>query len=175
MSLNAEPMKPRALPRPQEQDVPPCAREPEVWPSPPHDPRERIWLAELDGWQVRAFRLDGVKHRYFAPRGMLHLQLWHPVVHVSVLTPSRLTAQRYEAHPIAGWKFAYDGLRAIRNLVRSVHSVPMPSEAAIRGLERWFVDRYARAAADPARVRRAHDGSASTSCRERARGRQPSS
>jgi hypothetical protein len=112
------------------------------WPPPPHDPRERVEIAQLDGWEVRSFRTDGVKHRYFAPRGMLHLQFWHPAAGISLLTPSRLTAQRYEVYPIAEWKFAHASLRSIRGIVRSTHGVELPGEAAIRALERWHVMPY---------------------------------
>lgn len=131
--------------------VTPAASEepPHGWPPPPHDPRERIEIALVEGWEVRAFREHGVKHRYFAPRGMLHLQLWHPPSGVSLLTPSRLTAERYEAYPIAGWKFAHAELRAVRGAIRGLHGVELPSSAAIRALERWYVARFSRASARP--------------------------
>jgi hypothetical protein len=116
------------------------------WPPPPHDPRERVSLCHMDGWEVLAFRVGGVKHNYFAPRGMLHLQLWHAHSGVSVLTPSRLTLQRYEAYPIADWKFAHASLRSVRGLVRSTHGVELPVDAAIRALERWHVAPYQRTA-----------------------------
>jgi hypothetical protein len=109
------------------------------WPPPPHDPRERVEIARLGEWEVRSFRSDGVKHRYFAPRGMLHLQLWHPAAGISLLTPSRLTLQRYEVYPIGEWKFAHASLRSIRGIVRSTHGIELPVAAAIRALERWHV------------------------------------
>jgi hypothetical protein len=110
-----------------------------VWPPPPHDPRERVEIARLGDWEVRSFRPDGVKHRYFAPRGMLHLQLWHPAAGISLLTPSQLTLRRYEVYPIAEWKFAHASLDSIRGIVRSSHGIELPVAAAIRALERWHV------------------------------------
>lgn len=118
--------------------------EPQGWPPSPHDPRERVEIASLDGWQVRSFRAGGVKQRYFAPRGMLHLQLWHPAAGISLLTPSRITGQRYEVYPIRGWKFAHHELRAIAGAIRSEHGVQLPSRAAIVALERWYVSRLRR-------------------------------
>ena len=73
------------------------------WSPPPHEPRERVEIARLGDWEVRAFRPEGVKHHYFAPRGMLHLQLRHSAAGISLLTPSRLTLRRYEVYPIAEW------------------------------------------------------------------------
>ncbi|GIW42380.1 MAG: hypothetical protein KatS3mg076_2957 [Candidatus Binatia bacterium] len=48
------------------------------WPPPPHDPRERAVLATVGSWEIRHHPPADPKHAYFAPRGFLHLQLWHP-------------------------------------------------------------------------------------------------
>ncbi|MCA9690593.1 MAG: hypothetical protein R3A51_09190 [Nannocystaceae bacterium] len=73
-------------------------------PPPPHDPRERILQRLLGPWHVRQFPPGDARLAYFTPRGLLHLQLWHPEAGVSVLTPSRLTNGRFEVFPVDGWK-----------------------------------------------------------------------
>jgi hypothetical protein len=61
---------------------------------PLHAPFDRELLARVGPWEVRRHADDRVG--YFATRALLHLQLWHPTCRVSVLTPSRLTADRFE-------------------------------------------------------------------------------
>jgi len=76
-----------------------------VWPEgvmqstlpPHHDPGERCCLFEsADGWLILGHAINDPNHAYFAPRGLLHLQLWHPQRRVSVLTPSLLTRGTFE-------------------------------------------------------------------------------
>ena len=66
------------------------------WPAPPHDPIERIVLDRLGECDLRAFALHDPRCAYLLRRDMGHLQLWHARSGVSVLTPSRLTCQRWE-------------------------------------------------------------------------------
>jgi hypothetical protein len=51
---------------------------------------------ERAGWQLLATAHNDPRHRYLAARGMLHLQLFHAGQELSLLTPSPLTAGRYE-------------------------------------------------------------------------------
>lgn len=113
-----------------------------AWPPPPHDPRERVFLLALGEWEVRAFAEDDPKHLYMAPRRFLHLQLWHPGKGVSVLTPSRLTAARFEAFPIRGWKHQEVVYEALEEIVREEHRLSLPGPIAVRALLRWFVERW---------------------------------
>ncbi len=76
-----------------------CRRLSSSSPPRPHDPDDRVTLGRIGEWEVRRFEGDGAKSGYSAPRGFLHVQLWHPWRAVSLLTPSRLTAGRYEAFP----------------------------------------------------------------------------
>ena len=78
-------------------------------------------------------------HSYFAPRGLLHLQLWHPAARVSVLTPSRLTCDRYEVFPVRGWKLAMDDLASLERVCRDLLRVELPGLARIVAIQRWFV------------------------------------
>ena len=102
----------------------------------PHDPRERILVdtcapdlahPTYRHWEVRQFDPAGIFHCYFGDHGMLHLQLWHPWSGVSLLTPSRLTAGRYEVFPSAGWKLADRDYSVVATAVRREHGVALPS------------------------------------------------
>lgn len=139
------------------------------WPPAPHDPRERTLMFELlassssaaprarhgsigrgaaraTRWEVRAFPVGGRMHRYFAPRGLLHLQLWQPESGVSVLTPSRLTLSRWEVFPVEGWKHGARDVEALRRAVRLAHKVDLPSTAQLGAVRAWFVEREERRA-----------------------------
>jgi len=121
----------------------------------PHDPRERELVAVISdlafgapdssvagpaparsggAWEVRQFSARDTKHDYFAPRGFLHLQLWHPTAAISILTPSRLTGGNYEVH---------DGDRVVlpawTDVVSYLPDLAPPGRARLAALERWFV------------------------------------
>ncbi len=115
-----------------------------AWPPPPHDPRERDLTMLLDGWEVRLF--GGRKFQYFVTRGFWHLQLWHPIERVSVLTPSRLTTGFYEAYPVADWKAQAPSYDALTTLVAGVSAVPLPRRVHVEKLERCLVEDVVRAA-----------------------------
>ena len=105
----------------------------------PHDPRDRGVVAELGAWQARQFAVDDQKLAYFAPRGFLHLQLWHPAGAVSVLTPSRITAGRYETWAAGGDRIAAGSWRAIERLLAGLG---VPGRSRLAALEQWFVMRH---------------------------------
>src|SRR5262245_44318024 len=119
------------------------------WPPPPHDPRERVVVAVVDGWEIRAFPPDDSKVAYFVTRGFLHVQLWHPQARVSVLTPSRLTAGRFEAFPCGGWKAPVEATAHLRSLVERTHGVAMPAAARLAAIIEWYVRAEERRAARP--------------------------
>lgn len=123
----------------------PSAVEPspdEAWPPPPHDPRERDLALLVAGWEVRLF--SGRKFAYFVTHGFWHLQLWHPVARVSVLTPSRLTRGRYEACPIANWKAQAPDYARLVTLLDGLVAAKLPDHAAVLRLERALVTEVVR-------------------------------
>jgi len=118
-------------------------------PPPPHDPADRVVVATVDGWEVRAFPEGSRMHDYSVPRMLLHLQLWHPARRVSVLTPSRLALRRWEIFPVAGWKMPIADDQILRDILATELRAPLPGRAALEALLRWFVDRPVRNALDP--------------------------
>jgi hypothetical protein len=81
------------------------------------------------------------KFQYFVRNGFWHVQLWQPLARVSVLTPSRLTRDRYEVFPIAGWKVGAQKYTELAKLIADAHSVALLPELALLELERLFVQR----------------------------------
>jgi hypothetical protein len=109
------------------------------WPPPPHDPRERVVLCPADHWQVRAFLFNDPRFQYLAPRGLWHIQLWHPGAGVSVLTPSALTGGRYEIFPIQKWKRRAESYEELLGLLQVFHDITPPSAGMLHALESLFV------------------------------------
>jgi hypothetical protein len=109
-----------------------------AWPPAPHDPRERELALFLDGWEVRIF--GGRMFQYFVSRGFWHVQLWHPVARVSLLTPSRLTCGFYEAFPVSRWKAQAADYEVIARAIQRVHGVSAPKRAEAARIERALVD-----------------------------------
>lgn len=114
---------------------------------PPHDPTERELALVLGAWEVRIF--TGRKLDYFVPRGLWHLQLWHPRAHVSVLTPSRLTSGRYEVFPVAGWKARAKTLHEVDAFVARSGGASLPEHADVARIERVLVGRIVRSIVRP--------------------------
>ncbi len=112
-------------------------------PPPPHDPTERVLVGHVDDWEVRDFAADDPRYRYLLPRGFGHLQLWHPEARLSILTPSRLTRDRYEAFPVVGWKRREHDWAALAAIVRAQTGVTPPTPLSMRALARWFERRVA--------------------------------
>lgn len=102
-----------------------------------HALAERETFARLGEWEVRRHAERAAQHTYFAPRGFLHLQLWHPSARVSILTPSRLTHGRFEI-----WR---DGIRiAVRawnDVTARLVDLEVPSASEVAALCRWTVVR----------------------------------
>ena len=104
-----------------------------------HAPVERIVVARLGDWELRRHSDSSPQHRYFAARGFLHLQLWQPIAQVSVLTPSRLTNDRFEI-----WR---DGIRiAVRDwkeVAARLSDLALPSGSEVAALHTWMIVRDA--------------------------------
>lgn len=102
-----------------------------------HALAERVAFAALGEWEVRRHPESKAQHAYFAPRGFLHLQLWHSRARVSVLTPSRLTNDRFEI-----WR---DGIRIVvrcwGDVVAHLADVTMPGAIEVEALWTWAVAR----------------------------------
>jgi hypothetical protein len=109
------------------------------WPPSPHDPRERVAIGAAGQWSIRQFAPQDPKLAYFTGRGFLHLQLWHPEHRISILTPSRLTAGRFEAWAVGG-----DRLTVVSwdEIAAGLGDITAPTAAEIRALERWLVMRH---------------------------------
>lgn len=102
-----------------------------------HALAERETFAVLGDWEVRRHIEEQGHHVYFASRGFLHLQLWHPTARVSILTPSRLTHDRFEI-----WR---DGVRiAVRtwdDVAAALPDLAMPGRSELAALCWWTVVR----------------------------------
>jgi hypothetical protein len=106
----------------------------------PHDPDERVVIAYATDWEVRQFARDDTRFEYFARRGFLHLQLWHPALGISILTPSRLTRGAFDVRDIDD-----PMIRTPRwDLVACClgDRAALPHAADVRALERWFILRH---------------------------------
>jgi len=88
-------------------------------------------LASIDGWELRQF------HPHAEPRGTSHLQLWQPADRISIVTPSRLSAGRFEVR-IAGELISAQAWPALERELARRH-IRVPGRHTIRALERWFV------------------------------------
>lgn len=104
-------------------------------PPPPHAPCDRILVDTIQAssatpcmsrWELRVFDPAGQFHLYFSTTGFNHVQLWNPWHGISVLTPSRLTAGRYEAFPIAGWKYAGNDYEQLARRVSAAFATTLP-------------------------------------------------
>jgi len=89
---------------------------------------------------VRIFDPSSRMHAYFAPRGLSHIQLWHPEARVSVLTPSRLTCERYEVFPIEQWKRAASSEAEVCALLGEHLGLALPRMALLLSLQRQFAE-----------------------------------
>lgn len=110
-----------------------------------HHPHARIPVAEHGGWEVRAWAWNDERHAWLARHGLLHLQLWHPGRAISVLTPSRATAGKYEVHaphldvgavgPPGRWRCCC--VPHLTELVRRLGAPLCPS--MVRHYETWLI------------------------------------
>lgn len=104
---------------------------------PLHAPFDRELFAHVGAWEIRRHAAHDMRFAYLATRAMLHVQLWHPVHRISVLTPSRLTNGRFEiacrGHRtrIATWPA----------LVATHPELGLPSGSELAALTMWLVVR----------------------------------
>lgn len=121
---------------------------------PLHAPNDRELLARVGPWDLR--RHADNRFSYFTMRSLLHIQLWHPVLRISVLTPSRLTGGRFEIATETRRAWVVDWPGVVEQLPD--HELPNASELA--ALTLWMVVRCEVAAGHkrtPVRVELAED------------------
>jgi hypothetical protein len=97
-----------------------------------------VLITRVDGWDVRDFAHQDLRRAYLSASGFAHLQLWHPEARVSVLTPSRLTGDRFEAFPIAGWKRATRDYAELAALIEDAHGVRLLSRTIVEAVLRYL-------------------------------------
>lgn len=100
------------------------ARAPRIQPTGIHDPDQRCLVQQIGPWEVRVYAWNDARHRYLAPRGCLHLQLWAPGLGVSLLVPSRLTDDCWDLWT-AGTVTRVCCLPHLREICRE-HALPQP-------------------------------------------------
>lgn len=109
-------------------------------PPPPHDPRDRVLLDVIEGWEIRVFEPGSRMERYFSDCGFDHLQLWHASLGFSLLTPSRLTEGRFEVYPLADWKYSVSDYRVLKEIVRQTIQIELPRHQMIETLLEVFIE-----------------------------------
>ena len=109
------------------------------WPPPPHDPRKRIWVGRIGEWEIRAFSRTHPQYEYFARQGFLHLQMWHPVRKISVLSPSRLTVSLYEMCPVRDGTLLMCHLSTVNDLLARLLHAPPIDGSTLGLMERFYV------------------------------------
>lgn len=116
-------------------DMPGAARAHRVGEAPtPHDPSERVVVADTGDWQLRAFAPGDPKATYFAESGFSHVQFWNPSAGISVLTPSALTCGRWQVFPIDGWKRDFVALATAREAIIREHRIELPDDEVVHAL-----------------------------------------
>ncbi len=113
----------------------------------PHDPRDRVLVGTINAretltvlarWEVRALDPAGPFHHYFAKNDLLHLQLWNPYFGISLLTPSKLTADSFEAFPLSRWKLASKSNENLRLKLEGAFATRLPCESVLNRLTNEF-------------------------------------
>lgn len=120
---------------------------------PLHSPFDRELLARFGPWEVRRHATDDSRFAYFATRSMLHVQLWHCELRLSVLTPSKLTGGHFEiaSSTRRAWVADWDGV------LSQLPDHELPRRAELAALSLWLVVRNETSAAKD-RGRRTEEG-----------------
>jgi hypothetical protein len=104
---------------------------------PLHAPCDREVVAHVGPWEVRRHAAGDIRFAYLASRSLLHLQLWQPARRISVLTPSRLTGDRFEI--AACWRRAW--VSTWHGVLAQLPDLQLPSGAELAALTTWLVCR----------------------------------
>lgn len=119
-----------------------------------HQPSYRRLRASLGGWQLREFphrahsgdqsieqpaelAYGETLKRYLLPRGMWHVQLWHPAG-VSIITPSKLTLGAFEVACVSVAPRRFVTYSEAAAHIAAIGLTP-PSSASIAWVLRCFV------------------------------------
>ena len=92
-----------------------------------HTEREKSLVYWLGEWDVRMSEPKSELHRLLVINGMFHLQLWHPESKTSILTPSPITDELFEATPLFGSEFRAASYAEIRSVVQAARQIEPPS------------------------------------------------
>ena len=112
-------------------------------PHDPHNPNERLVLERFSlhpengratTWEVRMFDPAGPFHVYFFHRALVQLQLWNAYHRVSILTPSRLTRDYFEAFPVNSRTFSSTQYCVVANELRVTCGVALPNKQQVASL-----------------------------------------
>jgi hypothetical protein len=102
-----------------------------------HVPVDRAVIARVSEWEIRCHDARGDRHRSVASRRVLYLQLWNPRARVSVVTPSRLTRDRFEI-----WR---DGIRIVvrrwEEVAERLVDLALPDGTKVAALHIWMIVR----------------------------------
>lgn len=104
----------------------------------PHDPDDRVTIAQLGRWELRDFAAGSSFALFFARHQIEHRQLLDLELGVSVLTPSPLTEDQFELCAADGWRFRTSRERVLRERVRERYGVDLPQGVTLRALVRWW-------------------------------------
>jgi hypothetical protein len=109
---------------------------------PLHSPYDRALIGRCDAWEIRRYDEHDPRFGYFAARGQLHIQLWHPGDRISIVTPCALTGDRFELArnafraSIARWP----------SVVAALPGYTLPQSAELASLIAWLIVRHEVAA-----------------------------
>jgi len=109
-----------------------------------HDPSSRAVVSRVGDWEVRVLPRRSQQFPRPNRRNDPHVQLWHPRLRLSVITPNRLTANRFEVQ-LAGkrtWRMARTA--ALHPFVALLAGVDLPRMREIAMLAEWFGRSQAR-------------------------------
>jgi len=103
-----------------------------------HNPEQRCFVHQVGSWYILRHAANDPMVSWLAPRGLLHLQLYHAPTGLSVLTPSGLTEGTYELGEGAE-RARYHCYGCLNGHLVREHGVHLPCLRSVRWAERWFV------------------------------------
>lgn len=115
----------------------------------PHDPRDRCWIHETRGWHIRMLALNDPRRQACIAHGLQHLQLWHPELSVSILTPSKMTDDSFEVWN-NGNRARLCGYKHLSQYIGLKLKTAVPCYGVIQQFERFYVHATYLGAPSPA-------------------------
>ncbi len=96
---------------------------------PQHDPRSRVSIGCLNGWDLRQYDAEDSRLRDFANRGLLHLQVVHERRGISILSSTLRTCGRWEVWAPAEGRFALRNFESVNLCLLYLGYGPINSQA----------------------------------------------